>query len=236
MIPGLIFDLDGTTVVNEEGMLNAFKRTFSDLNITEPKNEDILNYMGTPLENVLENLNVDPTEYPTLKDLFWNYLSKDVNSHLVNGLEELLKELKSKGNRLVIVTSKTQKLVDLDRKNFELDKLFDYYVTSDMTEKHKPDPEPLIAAMNKYQNDTNFLTYVGDSIFDMKAATDAGLKPIGVTWGVHGSLFTTIKEHLLKGSDKLPHLPVSFSLEEFRNISIVSTIAELKMEINKLLS
>ncbi|HEY5478632.1 MAG TPA: HAD-IA family hydrolase, partial [Gaiellaceae bacterium] len=64
-----------------------------------------------------------------------------------------------------------------------LEGLFDVIVTSEDTELHKPNPEPLLLALRKLEATPAEAAYVGDSPFDVEAANAAGLRSIAVTWG-----------------------------------------------------
>ena len=61
--------------------------------------------------------------------------------------------------------------------------LFDTIVGGDETEKHKPDPEPLLLGAQRMNADPTETAYVGDSPFDMRAAKAAGMFAVAVTWG-----------------------------------------------------
>jgi pyrophosphatase PpaX len=56
-------------------------------------------------------------------------------------------------------------------------------VTAEETERHKPNPEPLLLALEKLEAAPADAAYVGDSPFDIEAANAAGLRSIAVTWG-----------------------------------------------------
>ena len=56
-------------------------------------------------------------------------------------------------------------------------------VAGDETERHKPDPEPLLSALERLAPSRRGAVYVGDSPFDMQAAKAAGIAAVAVTWG-----------------------------------------------------
>jgi pyrophosphatase PpaX len=56
-------------------------------------------------------------------------------------------------------------------------------VGSDDTERHKPDPEPILLALDRLDATPETAAYVGDSPFDIRAAKAARVAAIGVTWG-----------------------------------------------------
>jgi pyrophosphatase PpaX len=48
---------------------------------------------------------------------------------------------------------------------------------------HKPDPEPLLLAVNRLGATPDQAVYVGDAIVDVQAARNAGMAAVAVTWG-----------------------------------------------------
>jgi pyrophosphatase PpaX len=61
--------------------------------------------------------------------------------------------------------------------------LFETIVGGDETERHKPDPQPLLLAAERLGADPADTAYVGDSPFDVRAAKAAGMFAVAVTWG-----------------------------------------------------
>jgi pyrophosphatase PpaX len=49
--------------------------------------------------------------------------------------------------------------------------------------RHKPEPDPVLAALAGLGRDAAGACYVGDSPFDLRAGRAAGMATIGVTWG-----------------------------------------------------
>lgn len=54
------------------------------------------------------------------------------------------------------------------------------------TRLHKPDPEPLLAAIKRLHCNADRCCYIGDRSDDLQAALNAGIIPIGLSW--NGSL------------------------------------------------
>ena len=95
-------------------------------------------------------------------------------------IDVVLAELLERGHRLGIVTAKRRVTVELARC---LEHLFEVVVGGDETARHKPDPAPLLLALERLGASAEDAVYVGDSPFDMQAARAAGLYAIGVSWG-----------------------------------------------------
>jgi len=103
-------------------------------------------------------------------------------------MDAALDELKARGHRLGIVTAKRRVTVELAFARIPIEHLFDTVVGGDETDRHKPDPAPLLLALERMGADARDTAYVGDSPFDRQAAKAAGLYAIGVSWGrIHGA-------------------------------------------------
>jgi pyrophosphatase PpaX len=82
-----------------------------------------------------------------------------------------------------VVTAKRRSTVELAFARVPLGHLFDAIVGGDETERHKPDPEPLLLGAERLGADPADTAYVGDSPFDIRAAKAAGMFAVAVTWG-----------------------------------------------------
>lgn len=97
---------------------------------------------------------------------------------------EVLPRLRNEGRRLGIVTAKRAATVRLAFDRFpELEGNFDVVITSDDTERHKPSPDPILAAIDRLGRSPGESAYVGDSPYDVRAARAAGVYAVAVGWG-----------------------------------------------------
>ena len=99
------------------------------------------------------------------------------------GMLDVLDRLRAEGRRLGIVTAKRRETIELAFARLPLRDRFEVVVTSDDTERHKPDPEPILHALDRLGARAEDACYVGDSPFDVAAARGAGVRAIAVTWG-----------------------------------------------------
>jgi pyrophosphatase PpaX len=99
-------------------------------------------------------------------------------------LVALLPGLKAEGRMLGIVTAKRHRTVGLALDRFPaLANAFDVVVGFEDTERHKPEPDPVILAVEKLGGTPAESAYVGDSPFDIGAAKAAGVYAVAVGWG-----------------------------------------------------
>jgi pyrophosphatase PpaX len=97
---------------------------------------------------------------------------------------EVLPRLHAEGRRLGIVTAKRRATVGLAFARLpELESNFEVVITSDDTERHKPAPDPILAAVDRLGAKPEETAYVGDSPFDIRAAQAADVYAIAVAWG-----------------------------------------------------
>ena len=100
------------------------------------------------------------------------------------GMVDVLPRLRADGRRLGIVTAKRHRTVALAFDRFPwLEQQFDVVVGHEDTERHKPDPEPVLEALRRLDVRAGEAAYVGDSPFDIRAAKSAGVFAVAVTWG-----------------------------------------------------
>jgi pyrophosphatase PpaX len=121
------------------------------------------------------------------------------------GVEELLGRLRDDGRRLGIVTVKARSTVELTFELLPIGGYFETVVTGDDTERHKPDPQPLLIALERLGVGAASAAYVGDSPFDIRAAKAAGMTAVAVGWGrIH-----PVERLEAEGPDAVVHDPAA---------------------------
>ena len=112
-----------------------------------------------------------------------------------NGVVNVLDRLVEEGRRLGLVTAKRQRTVALAERALPLTRYFDVVVTIADTEQHKPNPDPILVALERLRAAPEEAAYVGDSPFDVCAAKAAGVGAVAVTWGgIHPAERLTAEE------------------------------------------
>ena len=181
--PVVLFDLDGTVVDSGSIILASMRHATREVLGQEYADEELMQAVGGPgLEAQLAVFAPDDVE-----ELVRVYRAHNEPLHdrleAFAGMEEVLVRLRAEGRRLGVVTAKRRSTVDLAFARVPLAHLFETIVGGDETERHKPDPEPLLLAAERMGADPAQTAYVGDSPFDMLAAKAAGMYAIAVTWG-----------------------------------------------------
>jgi pyrophosphatase PpaX len=99
------------------------------------------------------------------------------------GIDAVVRQLHEAGVSLGVVTSKIEPLAHRALKFVALDAYFGLVVGIESTTRHKPEPDPLLFALDRLGAAPNEAVYVGDSPFDVQAARNASMTAIAVTWG-----------------------------------------------------
>jgi pyrophosphatase PpaX len=181
--PVVLFDLDGTVIDSGAIILASMRHAAKEVLGAEPPDEELMAAVGGPgLEAQMHAL--APERVDELVTVYRAH-NEPLHEGLVccAGIDEVLVRLKDEGRRLGIVTAKRRKTVELAFDRVPLAHLFETVVGGDETERHKPDPEPLLLALERLDARPEEAAYVGDAPFDVKAAKAAGLFSVAVTWG-----------------------------------------------------
>ena len=181
--PVVLFDLDGTVIDSGAIILASMRHAAREVLGVEVPDEQLMAAVGGPgLEAQMQALSPDRAD-----ELVTVYRAHNEPLHdelvCCAGMDEVLVQLKDEGRRLGIVTAKRRQTVELAFARIPIEHLFETVVGGDETKKHKPDPEPLLLALERLGAAPGDAVYVGDAPFDVKAAKAAGLYSVGVSWG-----------------------------------------------------
>lgn len=181
--PVVLFDLDGTVVDSGGIILASMRHATREVLGRDFGDAELMQAVGGPgLEAQMEVF--APERVEELVRVYRAH-NEPLHDELVAcaGMEDVLVRLHEQGHRLGVVTAKRRSTVELAFARVPIAHLFETVVGGDETEKHKPDPEPLLLAAERLNARPEETAYVGDSPFDIRAAKAAGMHAIAVTWG-----------------------------------------------------
>jgi pyrophosphatase PpaX len=178
----ILFDLDGTLTDTTELILTAFHETFRVLGLPQHSDEELLSRVGRPL--LVQMRDIDPVKgkelaatYARLYESYHDELAREIP-----GIRESLVELKERGYRMAIVTSKRSSATHFDLDYFDLNPFVETVIAADDVNFHKPHPEPVLMALQRLGVSSRKATFIGDSPFDLRSAHDAGVLAGAVEW------------------------------------------------------
>lgn len=209
MISTVIFDIDGTLLDTEFAVLNSLQDTMIELTDKRPELSELAFALGIPGEVALLQLNIMDTKRG---NAIWNnnFLKYAHTIKLFDGIENVIKDLKSQGYRLGIITSKTQTEYRSDFLPFGLADYFDTVVCADESARPKPFPDPVLKFLELSGTGKEEVIYIGDTAYDMQCADRAGIKSGLALWGCHSVMNIKADDYFTSPED----IPYSLSFEK----------------------
>ncbi|NLJ76270.1 MAG: HAD-IA family hydrolase [Peptococcaceae bacterium] len=181
----VLFDLDGTLVDSLPLIRRTYKNVFDEMDI--PWDEKAIDGMiGLPLKDIGEHF--AGTKGTRFVELYHVYYHRDLDLYtkLFPDTQVMLANLQKLQIKLGIVTSKGRPGTTRTTSFTGIDCFMDVIITADDSLKHKPDPGPLLQAVEYLGADVSRSIYIGDSRFDILTGRNAGARTLGVTWGLAG--------------------------------------------------
>jgi pyrophosphatase PpaX len=183
---GVLFDLDGTLADTVELILCSYRHTMQTHLGAAPPDARWLSTMGTPLRAQLLEFARDAAEAEAMLETY-TVFQRGVHDEMVRpfpGAGSVLAELRSRGVRLGVVTSKRNAVARRTMEVCGLWDAIDVVVGADDVARGKPDPEPVHRALGALRlARPEEVLFVGDSPFDLRAGRTAGTRTAAVGWG-----------------------------------------------------
>lgn len=196
-IAAVLFDLDGTLIDTTELIFQSYQHGFGLVLGTPMTREELYLGFGRPLPEavaaILEQRGVvlPAADFAALVDRIlaeyrvFNRREHDRLTREFPGVRETLAELRRRGYRLGLVTSKTRDIAERGLALAGLNGAFEVEVFMEDSIFHKPHPDPLWVALERLglREHPERAIYVGDSTHDMIAGNAGGLRTAAALWG-----------------------------------------------------
>ena len=186
--PFVLFDFDGTVVDTGEGILKSLQYSFEQMGHEVPEMSELKKFIGPPIHYSYTHF------YGISEDEVGMYIKKYRERYKVNGIyecvlydgmKELLCELKSRGVKLGIASSKPEHLIYSVADYLGVTDFFDAIVGVKIDDSnHSSKTGLVIEAMSQLgAEDKSQVLMVGDRCFDIDGAAGAGVDSCGALWG-----------------------------------------------------
>lgn len=186
---GAIFDLDGTLACTLPDLHICMNLMLSEMGYPLQSEQDIrrhVNYserdfirFSLPAEAAEDDAVLDKCE-----EVYLGFYSKHCcdNTYIYPGVEKCLRELEESGVWLAVHTNKKHELACLMLERLGVSRYFNM-VLGDGRYPSKPAPDGSYAIAHEAGFECKDFCFIGDSNVDIETAKNAGMFPIGVTWG-----------------------------------------------------
>ena len=181
MIKAVIFDIDGVLLNSFEANLKFFNDLLIKFGYSGTTGEEFRGLFHHPMKEIIRVLSKSESD-DEIEKIWKAGVVREVRYPLEllvmpEKIEETLIAL-SENYSLGIVTSRVRSGIYEMPQLAELQDYFKVVVGYEDTDKHKPDPDPLILATEKFNLSPDECVYVGDGGSDIIAAKSAGMKAV----------------------------------------------------------
>jgi phosphoglycolate phosphatase len=199
----LVFDFDGTIADTLGETRLIFNRIAPDYGIREVAEHELDHLRHLSLKELLDHLDIPKRRVPALISRGTGMMRSNISQlKLIEGMPEVLVELRRHVRSFGILTSNATANVDLFLRTHGLREQFDFISsTSKLTGKSKH----LKAIRKTFSLRAEELLYIGDELRDVKASQKAGIPIAAVTWG-----FNSRESLAASEPDYLFHEPADF--------------------------
>lgn len=180
----VIFDMDGVIIDSQSIHFEVDMQTLKELGCSISV-EELEKYAGATNEYVFtdikKNYNIDKSVEEIIKYKVEMVKKRIIQSDLepMEGIKEILIELKNKNIPAAIASSSPKDLISVVISKFKLENYFKYIVSGEDVKNGKPSPEIYIKTAKKLEISPEYCTVIEDSRNGVLAAKAAGMNCIG---------------------------------------------------------
>ena len=182
-----LFDLDGTLTDSSLGITNSVIYALKKYGITVEDRRSLYRFIGPPLTDSFRDFYGFSEEKALEAVGFYREYYRDkgiFENRVYEGMEETLKELKNRGKRLIVATSKPEPFARRIIDHFGLAPYFEYVAGMELDGGRGTKAEVIAYALRACGiEDRSGAVMVGDREHDVAGARKEGLPCIGVLYG-----------------------------------------------------
>lgn len=185
-LEAVLFDFDGTLADSIPHIRASFRHASRAVLGRELPDDVLLRNVGMPLAAQMRMLVDDEAVAQRLLEEYraYNHATHDEMVRAFPGAHEVLAAVREAGAHVGLVTSKSRQIAERGLALLGMDESFDVVVTADDVASHKPDPTPVLHALDALGVQPERAAYVGDSPADVASAKAARVLAVAATWGV----------------------------------------------------
>lgn len=187
MIKAALFDVDGTLLDTTEFIFQAYEHTLNTHKLSPIPREELTKLIGQPLGEIYK-LIAPSIQHTILMETHKDFQKQNLHlSKPFPQVVETLKKLHEAGIKLAAITSRSRVTSANTLELAGIKHFFDIIVSMEDVTKLKPDPEPLLKALDMFHMKPEDAVMIGDTYADVQAGQNTGTKTIAVSYGFHGA-------------------------------------------------
>ncbi|HWK21727.1 MAG TPA: pyrophosphatase PpaX [Ureibacillus sp.] len=185
----LLFDFDGTLLNTNDLIIKTFMHILEERFPGQYSPKDCMKFIGPSLTETFEQITPNEVDEMIEKYRQWNQAHHDELVTEYDGVVSTLEKLKEQGIRLAVVSTKRKDTVEKGLDLMGAKHLFEFWIGGDDVKNVKPDPEPVLLAIERLGVSKEDVMMIGDNYHDILAGKNAGVKTAGVSWSIKGEDF-----------------------------------------------
>ncbi|UXJ68241.1 pyrophosphatase PpaX [Lysinibacillus fusiformis] len=188
-VKALLFDFDGTLLNTNELIIQTFMHVLNERFPGQFSPKDCLKFIGPSLKQTFNDIAPGEEEALIAKYRAWNLEHHDELVSQYPDVVSTLEQLKTQGILLAIVSTKRNDTIDRGLSILGATHLFDVRIGTDNVKNVKPDPEPVLLALERLGVGKDDAIMIGDNSHDIEAGHRAGVRAAGVAWAIKGEAY-----------------------------------------------
>ncbi len=183
----IILDFDGTLADTQPLIVRSLQGTIAELGLPSRTDAECISIIGLPLKECFTQLlGVDDAMADHCCEVYrrlfdeYNYPGTVT---LFPKVEETLRELHQRGQKLAICSSRAHSTLDRFVKTFGFESMVQVAVSADDVLRGKPYPDPALKVLKLAGCRPGEALMVGDASYDILMGRAAGCRTCGVTYG-----------------------------------------------------
>ncbi len=200
-----LFDLDGTLIDSETGIVASVEYALGKLGATIPPREVLRTWIGPPLRATFPLVLGDDHDAVERAVAFYRERFADIGwrEHVVYpGIGEAIESLAAQGAILAVVTSKPDLYAGRIVASLPFGHRFARVYSVAAGSRHSEKAEMIAQALSDFGVAAAAAIMIGDRHFDIEGARANDVRAIGVSWG-----FGSVDELRDAGADVIVHAP-----------------------------
>lgn len=186
----VLFDLDGTLIDSEAGIVNSIEYALAKLGVPIPSREVLRTWIGPPLRATFPLAVGDDPEKIELGVAYYRERFADVGwrEHTVyTGIEGAVSALAARGAILAVVTSKPDLYASRIVASLPFGDRFARVYCVHAASHHSEKAEMIAQALSDFGIEAGVAAMIGDRHFDIEGALANGVFALGAAWGFAGT-------------------------------------------------
>ncbi|MHB1315523.1 MAG: HAD hydrolase-like protein [Christensenellales bacterium] len=186
MYRSIFFDVDGTLFDPCGGMTEAYAYAIRNIGLPEMKPQELEDFVGPPFALMMgKKFGLCHEDCIRSRDMYREHFGKYgiYKARPYEHVEDMLTQLKARGAKLYLGTSKPQVYVEQLLNRFDFRKYFDGIGAASFDDKKTKKADVIRSAIQDFSIDPRTAIMVGDRQVDVEGARENGIPCVAVRYG-----------------------------------------------------